>query len=140
MLSDAQFIVVLMFVHYVADFLLQTSWMANNKSKSLLPLTTHILVYSLTVGVGFAWILSARLSDTLTIAELTNRVVEFTVINGSLHFGIDYVTSRCSSKLFAAGRIGDAFKVIGFDQFLHALCLILTYDAFTTYNWSCTGC
>jgi hypothetical protein len=37
------------FTHGIADYWLQTSWMANNKSKKFinLPLTVHVVIYSL---------------------------------------------------------------------------------------------
>jgi len=99
-------VLLLAFLHFVADFLFQTDYMANNKSKSNKALGLHVLVYSLPFLV-IGW--------------------EFAVVNLVLHFSVDFVTSRMTSKLFAEKKVGLAFKVIGFDQFLHTLCLIITY-------------
>lgn len=41
--------------HLIGDFLLQTTWMAQNKSKKWLPLLVHVSVYTLVVGIlGYA--------------------------------------------------------------------------------------
>lgn len=37
--------------HLIGDFLLQTTWMAMNKSKKWMPLITHCIVYTLSVFV-----------------------------------------------------------------------------------------
>jgi len=99
-------IILLVFVHFVSDFMLQTDYMANNKSGSNKALGIHVLVYALPF-VGFG--------------------LEFALINMVLHFGVDYVTSRLTKKMFTEKKIGMAFKVIGFDQFLHIACLVVTY-------------
>lgn len=36
--------------HLIGDFLLQTSWMAENKAKHILPLLVHSLVYTVSIG------------------------------------------------------------------------------------------
>lgn len=49
------------FTHGVADYWLQTSWMANNKSKTWinLPLTTHAVIYTLSF-IPALWVLSVE--------------------------------------------------------------------------------
>lgn len=37
--------------HFVGDFLLQTRWMAENKSRNILPLVMHGMAYTLAVTV-----------------------------------------------------------------------------------------
>lgn len=58
----------------------------------------------------------------------------FVVVNVILHFFTDWCTSRVSSRLYAQGKLGSNtipnlgfFSVIGFDQFLHYVCLFGTY-------------
>ena len=47
--------------HFVGDFILQTRWMAKKKATQILPLTTHSLVYTITIALlaliagGLSW-------------------------------------------------------------------------------------
>jgi hypothetical protein len=97
---------ILIWIHFIADFVLQNDKMALNKSKSNLWLGIHSIVYILPF-FWCGWI--------------------FMVINGLSHFIIDYVTSRGTTKLFIAGKRHWFFVLIGFDQALHLSILILTY-------------
>ena len=99
-------IIMILCLHFVSDFILQSNWMAQNKSKSNLALFTHVLVYSLPfMLIGF-W---------------------YAIINASLHFIIDYFTSRATSKLWKEEKVHWFFVVIGLDQTLHFICLFSTY-------------
>lgn len=99
-------IIMILCLHFVSDFILQSNWMAQNKSKSNLALSTHVLVYSLPfMLIGF-W---------------------YAIINASLHFIIDYFTSRATSKLWKEEKVHWFFVVIGLDQTLHFICLFSTY-------------
>jgi len=101
-------IALILAVHYVADFLLQSDWMAQNKSKAWKPLLVHIGVYTAALLVlGPLW----------------------AVCNGVAHLVTDYFTSRATSRLFAAKEIHWAFAVIGLDQLVHTLTLLGTWDA-----------
>jgi hypothetical protein len=102
-------IFVLIWMHFVMDFVCQTHNMALGKSKSNKWLLIHIAVYStpfLFFGVPFA------------------------LINGLTHLVIDYFTSRFNSKMWKKGTDGDPFGFrlfwigIGFDQALHATILM----------------
>lgn len=102
------YILILIFLaHFIGDFILQTDDMAKNKSKDNMALTYHIAMYSLPFIILFGPI--------------------YAVINGLLHWVIDFTTSRISSKLYQKGDIHNFFVVIGFDQFLHMTCLVGTY-------------
>jgi len=92
-------------VHFFSDFVLQSDWMAKNKSKSNKALLIHTSVYCLPFFL-FGW--------------------KYALVNMVLHTAIDYVTSRITSKLYAQGKVHEFFVVIGFDQYLHAVCLIST--------------
>lgn len=124
---DTPSIIWILFFHWLADFVGQTSWMANNKSKSLLPLTTHILVYTTIVGLGFAGLMWFQAGEHYPTGVIQQQAILFAGVNGGLHFIIDFFTSKGSSHYFAKGNPGMAFKVIGFDQFLHTAILVYTY-------------
>lgn len=109
----------LVVLHFVADFLLQNSWMALGKSKRWDCLLSHTLVYS-SCFAGFGW--------------------RFALVTFALHTTTDYVTSRQTSKLWFFRPYGDSnmwrfvpekrdafWKMIGFDQCVHYVCLLLVY-------------
>ena len=96
----------LIWLHFVADFILQSDYTAKNKSKSNRVLLKHVLIYGtpfLVVGLTYA------------------------LINAALHFCIDWGTSRWTSHLYVKGHRHWFFVVIGLDQALHATCLMVTY-------------
>lgn len=105
--------------HCLGDFVFQTQWMAKNKSSSLKALSLHISVYT------------SVLLFVMTIATLVLNlnwwlVLLFCLINGAAHFGIDFCTSKFSSKFFKENNIQAFWAVIGADQLLHQFCFILT--------------
>lgn len=110
------FIFVILIAHYIGDFVLQTHWMASNKSKSMLALSAHALTYTLTIGLfvgiaGFAFGYSA------------GEVFAWTLFNGVIHMIVDYITSRWSSKFWQKQDYHSFFMVVGFDQAIHYACL-----------------
>lgn len=115
-------LLILLTIHFIADFLFQTDWMALNKSKNNEALAAHVLLYS----VCFAW-----------------YGVAFMALTFTTHFITDYWTSRLTSKLFffgartpgvegtdwyyIPGRRHWFFCAIGLDQLIHAFTLAITY-------------
>lgn len=120
-------LLILLFVHFVADFVFQTDKMATNKSTSNEALISHIFVYSacLFYGVG---ILSGFLPG-LPLHSLTMPwpFLGWVGLNAVAHFATDYITSRMTSKFWKAGKRHEFFVTIGFDQFLHAAVLVLSW-------------
>jgi hypothetical protein len=100
-------IMLLLSVHFVADFVLQTDWMALNKSTRWWPLTVHILVYS---------------------ACLIPFGLLFALVNGCAHFVTDAVSSRATSYLWGLKKRHLFFVVIGLDQLAHYAILFWTYQ------------
>jgi hypothetical protein len=99
-------LLTLLAVHFVADFVLQSRWMAMNKSTRLDALAAHCLVYALCFIVPFGLLYSG--------------------VNGLLHFGVDFVTSRITARLWQQQDWRWFFIVIGADQLIHYVCLVLT--------------
>ena len=108
--------VALLTVHWIADFVLQTSWQASNKSHRLDALSRHIAVYTIVLGISASFLSPFNLLCWAT----------FTALNGILHFATDFITSRILSKLYKKQNWHSFFAVIGFDQLVHQVTLAAT--------------
>jgi hypothetical protein len=113
------FILIILFFHWFADFVFQSDHMAKNKSKSIEILTYHVFIYTIFITVPFA-VMSETLFDNIMIGTIIG------LLNGVFHWITDFFTSRLSSKLYSKERIHDFFVVIGLDQYIHNICLILS--------------
>lgn len=103
---DVTTLLLLVWVHWFADFILQSDRIAINKSSSNNILLWHVTLYGACfVGFGFV----------------------FALVNGLLHFATDWCTSRITKKLWIAEQRHWFFVVIGADQAIHMTCLITTY-------------
>ncbi len=119
-----QFVIVILFLHWLADFVCQSDWMAKGKSSSEIVLSVHILVYSLVMVIGLN-IFQAWLRFPATLNEHVETAVwSFCILNGLLHWITDWFTSRATKRLWAAQQVHWFFVVIGFDQFIHLTCLL----------------
>lgn len=99
-------VIGILLLHLIADFFLQTDWMAINKSKQWDALLVHTSTYS----VCFAML-----------------GVPFVCITFLMHTATDYITSRITSYLWQREERHWFFVVIGIDQFIHYVTLLLTY-------------
>ncbi len=95
-----------MIAHYIADFILQTRWMGENKSKKLLALISHIGVYTAVLVLLFG--------------------LKFGLINGIIHFVVDFFTSKASSYAYKKQNMEMFWAIIGLDQLIHVLTLFAT--------------
>lgn len=110
-------------LHWIADFLVQTRWQGENKSKSWIALLGHTLSYTgfwLLAGIG--WV-----SFILENGSVFTNVLWFCGITFILHTATDYFTSRWTSKLFEKKKMHIFWAVIGLDQILHYMQLFITY-------------
>jgi uncharacterized protein DUF3307 len=98
-------LILLVWMHFVCDFILQNDKMALNKGKSNKWLTIHIAAYS-TPFLIFGW--------------------RFTLANAVAHWCTDYVSSRITTKLWLAEKRHWFFVIIGADQALHMTVLVIT--------------
>jgi hypothetical protein len=99
-------VLCVIWLHFLADFVCQTDKMATRKSYDTRWLGWHCAVYTACLLLLGPW---------------------YALVNGVLHFGVDYITSRWTSKLWSAGERHWFFVVIGLDQAVHMSCLILTW-------------
>jgi hypothetical protein len=133
--------IILLAVHWVADFCLQTHWQASNKSKNWTALARHVGVYTTVLFFAVPFIFSSQSYGAWFL---------YVAVNGALHFVTDAVTSRCSSRLFlgqletitSKGANGwpdrertalktdfdphNFFVMIGLDQLIHQTTLAAT--------------
>lgn len=119
--------IIIVFIHWIADFVCQTREMANNKSKSALWLSIHVFTYSFVLLVGC---LLTRTTIFDSLSEI--YIISFVVINGLIHFLVDFVTSKITSYFYKKEDVYKFFCTVGFDQFLHVTTLLVTLGIVTS--------
>ena len=115
-----EIVLFILFLHWIADFVLQTDKQAKGKSKNWDYLLSHTAIYS-TVFLFTGILLSVNKAELFS-------VFYFSLITFICHAIIDYFTSRLNSRLWANGEVHYFFVSVGFDQFLHFAQLLITYE------------
>ncbi len=121
--------IFIIIMHWIADFIFQAENWALGKSKSLTPLLKHTITYSL------LWIIPVYFmtQDVYIVMYNWMSLFLFVGITFVVHTITDFFTSKIVSKRFADNYYGSpipnlgAFSIIGFDQVLHYVQLILTW-------------
>jgi hypothetical protein len=98
-------LILVLWLHFITDFVLQNDKMAINKSSSNGWLFIHSVIYS---------------------SPFFLFDVKFALSNFLLHFMVDFYSSRLTTKLYLKNKRHWFFVAIGFDQVVHISCLILT--------------
>lgn len=111
-------ILTILIIHFLADFVFQSSQMATGKSKSVKWLSIHVGVYGL-VTLLSAFLISMKL-DSFYYG------FSWWMANVALHFVVDFFTSKITSRLWEQKNMRLFFVMIGFDQLLHNICLLGT--------------
>lgn len=111
-------ILSIIFVHWIADFVLQTDWQAKNKSSNFIALHAHVTTYTICLTF-FAVYYTINIDETFPWKK-------WVLVNGALHLVTDYFTSRLNTYLWNKGRVHDFFVSVGFDQVIHYACLFGT--------------
>ena len=97
--------ILIIWIHFIADFILQSDKIAINKSKNIKYLFYHCFVYSIPMLL-FGW--------------------KFAIINGVAHFLVDFITSKITFYLWNINQRHWFFTTIGLDQAIHITCLFIT--------------
>ena len=113
-MSSLHPLVIILFGHWVGDYLFQTNKMAQLKSSSIHWLSIHALVYTLTLTLFSFLVLPLEFA------------LQFSIMNGAIHWMTDFFTSKLSSKYRGRPRI--FFPILGFDQFIHSITLVMTLE------------
>lgn len=108
-------ILLILLIHFLADFALQTDKQAKEKSFNKQQLLYHVATYSAVWFVA-SWAMLGFFAAIL-----------FTVVTFSTHYWIDYHSSRINKPFFKAGNYHDGFVVVGADQLVHYVQLFATY-------------
>lgn len=115
---DYRSIFIILSIHTIFDFFLQSRWMGENKSKfgeKNSPLLAHIGVYTLGLIL-----MSVCLNLNMS------KVFFFVSTNGAFHFITDLITSKISSHFYLKENKQAFWGTIGTDQLLHLLILFGT--------------
>jgi hypothetical protein len=132
---ETALILQILFAHWVSDFVLQSHWMATNKSKNIWALSSHALVYTvafafimITIGVVFSTTVWWGTAIMAILSPIT--FVYWIGLNGALHFTTDFFTSKMTASLWQRADFHNFFVVVGADQLIHYTCLIVTLFLF----------
>lgn len=109
---------VIILIHWFADFVCQTDAQAKNKSHSMFALLAHTSSYAA------IWYPFCILYYYMTGGA---NMLLFPVITFVVHTIQDYFTSRLNKRLWEKGDVHNFFVSIGFDQVLHYVQLFLTF-------------
>ncbi len=107
-------ILIIVSMHTIFDWLFQSRWQAENKSKNWLALTSHVVVYNLGLAIAGGFLL-------MWTSPL--MYVTWVLGNSVLHFITDAITSRLNAKFYPTKAF---WNTIGIDQLIHYATLFTT--------------
>jgi putative Mn2+ efflux pump MntP len=119
MIITFEIFLYILFVHFLADFALQTHEQATKKSTDWIYLTFHVITYSL------CWLIASYILFGVFSTALAIFVITFFA-----HWITDYCTSRIGKIFWDKNDYHNGFVVVGFDQILHYIQLFLTIGYF----------
>ena len=112
-------LIVILICHWIGDFVFQWDELALKKGVSMAWLGIHVLIYGAVISLASLLVLPAR------------TAFAFGMVNMALHFVTDLGTSRLARKYKDVPR--KFFLIIGFDQMVHTITLIITLNSFYIY-------
>lgn len=117
-------VLAILFIHWFADFVCQSDWQAQNKSKNNSALLEHTSIYSV---IWYFPMIVVFLFPSLSLEKAIVNSMAFVSITFVCHTIQDYFTSRLNSKLWEQKKVHNFFVSVGLDQFGHYVQLLLTY-------------
>lgn len=123
-------VILILVVHYVADFICQPDEIATKKSDDIKALMTHIFIYTIVFFILFC--LYGVVLNAFAILAIPLKVwiqigLGVSIVNAILHYIVDYFTSKICKYFWQKEQRRNFFLVIGFDQLLHTSLLIYCY-------------
>ena len=112
-------IIIILLTHVIADFFLQGSKLSKLKALKLSYLFEHVGIYTLTFLI---------ISPLLLGLSFIQGVI-FSLLNGVLHFIVDFITGKLKSRFFETNE-SKYLTTIGIDHTIHLIILISTYMYF----------
>lgn len=120
---DAVDVLILLTLHYLADFECQNDWMANNKAKSWRALSAHVGVYTMVLTAGMlAWASISLIPASVFPIRMVEvigwqGIAAFAVATFVTHFVTDAVTSRITSRLWFFKQEPGLWKCVSADSY-----------------------
>lgn len=99
-------IILLIWTHTIFDVVWQPDIITENKNESNRFLLKHVIIYSTPFAFFGIW---------------------YAIVNGILHFIVDWVTSRVASALWEHQKVHLYFIARVIDHAFHFSCLFITY-------------
>lgn len=109
-------IIILLLIHLIGDLFFQGSKLSRLKASKIPALLEHTGIYT--------FILTIFSAIWLSLTPLQS--VTFGLVNGVLHFIVDFFTSKLKKKYWSVNE-ERYFTLVGIDQFLHIVILFITY-------------
>ena len=113
-----------LFIHWIADFVLQTDSQAKGKSTSIKMLLKHTVTYGLCILAASYYLQAWDMFG----AQYWYASLLFTLVQFVSHTIIDYFTSKINKKLWESGDTHTFFIVVGLGQLMHTLILLISHD------------
>jgi len=120
-------IVTILVAHFIADWILQSREVADNKSKNNGVLALHCVIY------GFGLYFATSFLNIFFKFSSDDLISIWTIINVIAHFVTDFITSRATSAMYKEERYREFFLIIGLDQLIHGFWLFISFVAIQKY-------
>lgn len=113
---------VLLFGHFLADYVFQSRWQSLNKATNPKALALHCLTYGLTMMASF---IIGVTTMQVTVPFLLYSAIVFFIAIFSVHFVVDLISTKVYNFLWKKGQYKAFFSVVGFEQLIHQYILLL---------------
>lgn len=119
------YLVLILVIHWVGDFICQPRYIADQKSNSLRLLAAHVAIYTV------VWLIA--LACTFAISPIPNAaqvVIQVSFWIYLSHFATDLITSKITTYFYEKDNYYMFFNSIGFDQILHYIQIAIIFDIY----------